>query len=71
MLIRNLEETTIQKYRCGSPNLCNFLEENGIVYSYFYINKKNNRTIWVFNMCDDLSALLSKWSENKPKRGEQ
>ena len=71
MLIRNLEETTVQKYKCGSPNLCKFLEKNEILPIYSYINKKNNRTIWVFNINDELSALLSEWSSNKPKRGDK
>lgn len=70
MLIKNIEETNITKYRCGSPNLCNFLEEAGIKYVYSYINKKNNRTIWVYNLTDKLSELLTQWSNNKPKRGE-
>ena len=58
----------VEKYFCGSPNLCKFIENHGIkyVYSYKLGKEKNNRTIWVFIMTKELSELLTEWSNNKP-----
>lgn len=69
MFIDNLPELKqVRKYTCGSPNLCRFLEKHGLKpsYSYQLSKEKNNRTMWVFIMTDELSALLTEWSNNKP-----
>lgn len=70
MFIENLNELKgVEKYICGSPNLCKFLEMNGLkyVYSYQLGKEKNNRTMWVFIMTPELSQLLTQWSKNKPQ----
>ena len=68
MFIDNMEDLkNVKKYTCGSPNLCKFLEQNGLKYVYSYqLNKeRKNRTMWVFVMTPELSALLTEWSNNK------
>ena len=69
MVIDNIKDLkNVKKYTCGSPNLCKFLEQNGLKYVYSYqLNKeRRNRTMWVFIMKPELSALLTQWSNNKP-----
>ncbi len=69
MFIDNMEDLkNVKKYTCGSPNLCKFLEQNGLKYVYSYqLNKeRKNRTMWVFIMTPELSELLTQWSNNKP-----
>lgn len=41
---------------------------NGLkpVYSYKLNKERKNRTMWVFIMTDELSKLLTQWSNNKP-----
>ena len=70
MMIENINDLKdVKKYTCGSPNLCKFLEKNGLTpcYSYQLKKEKNNRTMWVFILTDELSGLLTEWSNNKPK----
>lgn len=70
MRIVNIEDfPKMEKYSCGSPNLCKFIEEHNIkhVYSYKLGETKKYRTIWVFIMTPELSSLLKEWSNNKPK----
>lgn len=70
MFIDNVEDlNNVKKYTCGSPNLCKFLENNGLkpVYHYQLGKEKRNRTMWVFIMTPELSELLTQWSNNKPK----
>lgn len=69
MFIDNMEKMeNVKKYVCGSPNLCKFLEQNGLkhVYSYKLSKERKNRTMWVFIMTPELSELLTQWSNNKP-----
>ena len=69
MKIENINDLdNVKKYICGSPNLCKFIEQNGIkhVYSYQLSKERNNRTMWVFIMTEELSKLLTQWSNNKP-----
>lgn len=71
MFIDNIEELkNVKKYICGSPNLCKFLEKNGIKFvSSYKLNKEgNNRTMWVFIITPELSKLLTQWSNNKPSK---
>lgn len=70
MIIENTEDLkNVKKYTCGSPNLYKFLEKNGLkpCYSYQLKKENNNRTMWVFILTDELSRLLTQWSNNKPK----
>ena len=69
MFVGNIQDLKdVKKYTCGSPNLCRFLEQNELspVYSYKLNKEKKNRTMWVFIMTDELSKLLTQWSNNKP-----
>ena len=69
MFVENIQDLKdVKKYTCGSPNLCRFLEQNGLspVDSYKLNKEKKNRTMWVFIMTDELSKLLTQWSNNKP-----
>jgi hypothetical protein len=63
-----MELKDVKKYICGSPNLCKFLEQNGLKpsYSYKLSKERNNRTMWVFIMTPELSKLLTQWTNNKP-----
>ena len=57
MFIDNTQELkNVKKYTCGSPNLCKFLEQNGLkpIYSYQLNKERKNRTMWVFIMTDEL-----------------
>ena len=66
-MIDNIQDLkNVKKYTCGSPNLCKFLEKNGMKAVYSYKLERNNRTMWVFIMTDELSKLLTQWSNNKP-----
>lgn len=66
MVIDNIQDLkNVKKYTCGSPNLCRFLEKNGMKAVYSYKLERNNRTMWVFIMTDELSKLLTQWSSNK------
>ena len=69
MFVDNIEELKkVKKYTCGSPNLCKFLENHGLkaVYTYQLSKEKKNKTMWVFIMTQELSNLLTEWSNNKP-----
>ena len=61
-MIDNIQDLkNVKKYTCGSPNLCKFLEKNGMKAVYSYKLERNNRTMWVFIMTDELSKLLTQW----------
>lgn len=69
MFIDNTRDLkNVEKYTCGSPNLCKFLEQHELkpIYSYQLSKERNSRTMWVFIMTPELSALLTEWSKNKP-----
>jgi hypothetical protein len=73
MFIRNIEELSpqIKTYTCFSPNLVQFLINNNVfpIYKYIHNNKENNKKyVWVFIECDDLSRLLTIWTDNKPDK---
>lgn len=71
MKIDNINEMKdIKKYTCGSPNLRKFLENNGLkpVHSYKLNRDGKSRTMWVFIMTPELSALLTQWTNNKPTK---
>ena len=70
MFIDNMQDLKdVKKYTCGSPNLCKFLENNGLslVYHYKLGKERRGRTMWVFITTPELSELLTKWTNNKPK----
>ena len=65
----NYEELppSVDLYSCYSPNLKEYLVENGVEYIYSCRNNKTDRIKWIFIESDRLSALLTIWSNNKPK----
>jgi len=71
MLIRNIEDISppIKTYKCFSPNLASFLADNDILPVYKYIhnsNTGNKKYVWIYVLCNELSELLTNWSNNKP-----
>lgn len=70
MLIRNtpelIDNNVIKTYSCGSPPLHDFLEQNGMGSIYRYKQEKNKKTIWVYLLTDELSHLLTVWSDSNP-----
>ena len=68
MIIRNAEININPQniYKCYSPLLCRFLEENkGIQHIFSGENNKNNKQYWLFIKTDELQQALKEWSENK------
>lgn len=52
-------------FSCYSINLLRFLKANGLVPMSKGVNKTTSRTFWVFVMTDELSNLLTIWSNSK------
>ena len=71
MFIRNtnelLQNSNLKTYNCFSSNLKNYLIKNNCHPISSYVSNENNikREVWVFVMCDDLSKLLTKLSNDK------
>lgn len=67
MKIVNIEQIVKKDelFHCGSPNLQKFLEQNGLDYVSSYELNKNKKTIWLYIKCDELSELLTTWTNNK------
>lgn len=68
-MISNAEEVA-QKgkkklYPCFSPNLKNYLEAHNIV-PIKTARHENKKTIWFFVLTDEVSKLLTEWTNNKP-----
>lgn len=70
-MISNAEELSKNSkkklYPCFSPNLCKFLEEHNILPIKTVIHE-NKKTIWMFIITDEVSALLTEWTKNKPSQ---
>ena len=70
-MISNAEEVAKKGkkklYPCFSPNLRKFLEEHGVVPIKTAVHE-NNKTIWFFVVNDEVSKLLTEWSNNKPNK---
>lgn len=64
------QETGVEYYQCGSPNLCKFLVGSGCKYINVYTisRKGKKRNIWVFIKSKELKQLLVEWSKNKPTK---
>jgi hypothetical protein len=71
MKIVNIQEIVDKDtiYHCGSPNLNNFLIENGLDYISSYTLNRNKKEIWLYIKSDRLSELLTIWSKNKSLKG--
>ena len=52
-------------YPCFSPNLRQYLEDHNIVPVKTSIHS-NKKTIWFFILTDEVSQLLTHWTNNKP-----
>jgi hypothetical protein len=50
-------------YCCYSLPLRKYLYENGLEYELAALNPNSKKLFWVYLMTDELSVLLSKWSE--------
>lgn len=62
----NIEENRVKYYQCYSPNLRDFLENNGVYPSKPpFRNVVNGKLCWIFDKNDRLSELLTDWSANK------
>lgn len=70
MKVYGIEKTKAKLYYCGSPPLKEFIESKGIIHVNSYVNKKTGRTIWIFILTDDLSDILTFWTNNRGNRGE-
>lgn len=69
MKIYNVEKTQAKLYYCGSPPLKDFIESHGIVHVNSYLCKRTGKDVWIFIMTDELSKLLTAWTNNKDKKG--
>ena len=54
-------------FPCFSPNLRKFLEEHNIA-PVKTVTHANHKTIWMFIITDEVSALLTEWTNNKPNK---
>ena len=70
-MISNAEEIAKKDkkklYPCFSPNLRKFLEDHGIAPIKTAIHE-NSKTIWFFIVTDEVSKLLTEWTNNKPNK---
>ena len=53
----------LKLYCCYSLPLRRYLYENGLEYELAALNPNTKKLFWVYLMTDELSLLLSKWSE--------
>jgi len=70
MFIYNTPELaeTIKTYSCVSPPLKDFLVSHNFIPIYRYIHNISKKNVWIFVMCDELSVLLTEWSNNRPRK---
>lgn len=52
-------------YSCYSPKLHDFLAEFDIHPFDEFINIRNHKKCWVYEVNEKLSTFLTQWSENK------
>jgi hypothetical protein len=71
MKIVNLQEVIPKDdlFYCGSLNLKNFFEQNGLVAISSYTKKSNKKDIFIYIKSDELKNLLSIWSKNRTLKG--
>lgn len=73
MLITNIKELETKKriktYSCGSQRLSHAIRtELGMVPVNVYKHEKTGKIINVFVLTNELSAFLTKWTNNNPKK---
>lgn len=54
-----------QYYKCFSLNLKKFIDVHGIKPLSNGIHPVTKRTFYVYEMTDELSKILTRWSQNK------
>lgn len=54
-------------YKCYSHNLRNFIEAHGIYPISSGVNGRTNKVFHLFTMTDELSDILTNWSNHKDK----
>ena len=57
----------MKKYKCYSPNLKKFLLDKGFKYLWVDVSKSSGKTFWMFELTDELSQVLTEWTNNKPR----
>jgi hypothetical protein len=57
-------ENTI--YRCFSIPLMKFIKSHGIEPNFKAVHPVSKKLFWTYSMSDDLSVVLTKWTESKP-----
>ena len=62
MEVKN-EKKQSKFYCCYSLPLRKYLYENGLEYDLAALNPNTKKLFWAYMVTDELSALLSKWSE--------
>lgn len=73
MLISNIDElkaeNKVKTYSCGSQRLSHEIRTKlNIVPIQIYRHRKTKKLVNVFIMSKELSAFLTEWSANKPRR---
>lgn len=56
----------MKKYNCYSYPMMQFLLDKGIVPSLVTIHYTTGKTMWIYDMNDELSKQLTVWSSRKP-----
>lgn len=54
-------------FSCYSPNLKEFLEDNGFEIIKKFVHIKKDTTCWVFKRDERLSLFLAQWSKNRQR----
>ena len=54
-------------FSCYSPNLKEFLEDNGFEVIKKFVHIKKDTTCWVFKRDERLTLFLSQWSKNRQR----
>ena len=62
MEVKN-EKNKQNLYCCYSLPLRKYLYENGLEYELAALNPNTKKLFWVYMVTDELSYLLSQWSE--------
>jgi len=54
-----------KKYMCYSPVLQQYIRDEGIRYLFAFKHNETKKNCWVYEMNDDLSKVLKKYSDEK------
>lgn len=52
-------------FSCYSPNLKEYLVNNGFKIENEFVHIRENKTCWVFKRVPELSVYLEQWSKNR------